>query len=313
MNLPSDRSLELKSESGLPLSDKRSRIGLTIAFLITVFGLIFGLTQIAPAEIAIGLEIAIGFVTLIGIQLALYRRTQQTLMQQQNQIQAFVDQQSQQAKDYQQTEALFSIFSQIQPRSPLPQMRDWAASPDFLKLVISVIQQFQPRCIVEAGSGVSTLISGYCLEALTASIALSSGEPRQVLALDHDSSYAHQTQQNILHHRLQNVAKALYAPLKQFDIGGAQWLWYDTDDLPAFQPIDLLIVDGPPWYTQPIARYPALPLLFDRLSDGAILLLDDADRPDEQQIIQRWQTEFPCCSIQSISTEKGACLIQIKK
>lgn len=258
--------------------------------------------------------IAIGFLTVVGLQFGLYRRMQQTFIQQQTQIQTLIDQQSQSAKDYQQTEALFSIFSQIQPRSPLPAMRDWAASPDFLKLVISVIQQYQPRCIVEAGSGVSTLISGYALEALySASGELESGEARQVMALDHDLNYAHQTQQNILNHRLQNVAKALYAPLKQFDIGSAQWLWYDTNDLPPFQTIDLLIVDGPPWYTQPIARYPALPLLFDRLSDGAILLLDDADRPDEQQIIQRWQTEFPCCLIQHISTEKGACLIQIKK
>ena len=41
----------------------------------------------------------------------------------------------------------------------------------------------------------------------------------------------------------------------------------------------------------PLARYPALPLLRDRCAPGARFILDDAARPDEKAIINRWTRE----------------------
>ena len=45
--------------------------------------------------------------------------------------------------------------------------------------------------------------------------------------------------------------------------------------------IDLLLVDGPPAYAvgHGLARYPALPVLRDRLAPGATVVLDDVERP----------------------------------
>jgi hypothetical protein len=34
-----------------------------------------------------------------------------------------------------------------------------------------------------------------------------------------------------------------------------------------------------------MARYPALPLLFDKMSDEAVIILDDTFREDEKNII----------------------------
>ena len=36
------------------------------------------------------------------------------------------------------------------------------------------------------------------------------------------------------------------------------------------------------------SRYPALPALEPRLAPGAIVVLDDATRPGEREILERW-------------------------
>jgi hypothetical protein len=76
--------------------------------------------------------------------------------------------------------------------------------------------------------------------------------------------------------------------------------WYDQtaletgiDSALGGAAIELLVVDGPPAYAQGhgLARYPALPVLHDRLAPSATIILDDAERPGEREIIRRWQLE----------------------
>ena len=54
---------------------------------------------------------------------------------------------------------------------------------------------------------------------------------------------------------------------------------------------DLLIVDGPPGST-PQSRYPAIPYFRESLADDYAVILDDANRPEEQEILKRWQAEL---------------------
>ena len=58
-------------------------------------------------------------------------------------------------------------------------------------------------------------------------------------------------------------------------------------------PIDLLVVDGPPAHaaSHGLARYPALPLLADRLAPGGTVVPDDAERPGQQEVLRRWERE----------------------
>ena len=60
-------------------------------------------------------------------------------------------------------------------------------------------------------------------------------------------------------------AEVRHAPLKRGMIGDAEWYWYDPEQLEGIDDIDLLLVDGPPGMIQKNSRWPALPLLFDRL------------------------------------------------
>jgi hypothetical protein len=78
-------------------------------------------------------------------------------------------------------------------------------------------------------------------------------------------------------------------------------VWYDEAALGAGldaalggELIDLLVVDGPPAFAagQDMSRYPALPVLRERLAPGATVVLDDIERPGEQEVLRRWEGEF---------------------
>ncbi|MCB0406506.1 MAG: hypothetical protein KDD51_17115, partial [Bdellovibrionales bacterium] len=61
-------------------------------------------------------------------------------------------------QSYRQVEQLFNIHAALQVRTPLPQMRNWAISPDMGSFLIATAQEHRPHHIVELGSGISTLI-----------------------------------------------------------------------------------------------------------------------------------------------------------
>jgi predicted O-methyltransferase YrrM len=198
---------------------------------------------------------------------------------------------------YAQLEALMSVLVAIQPGRPLPQTRDWAASPDLLKLIAQAVLNGKPDLVVEASSGVSTLVIAYCLKRI--------GKGR-VVSLEHSPEYAAASRDMIASHGLADTATVIHAPLREAEIAGDRWLWYDLDCLELAQPIDLLVVDGPPAATQHLARYPALPLLRPQLADGSTIILDDGDRNDEREIVRRWQTEFDDITCEYLPLEKGA-------
>ena len=203
--------------------------------------------------------------------------------------------------NFRQTEALFSIFSCIQPNFPLPDTRGWAASPDLLKKLLEIIYLEKPKFVLEASSGVSTLIIAYCLKQIGCG---------KVISLDHETKYAKITEDQISLHGLEDVATIVHAPLTEIEINGMKWLWYSTEHLKIGEPIDLLVIDGPPSPIQKLARYPALPLLFDHLRDESIIILDDGARKDEIEIVEIWKSEFDCISYDFLEFEKGAFLVK---
>ena len=132
----------------------------------------------------------------------------------------------------------------------------------------------------------------------------------ELTAVEHDPDFAARTRRELELQGLDGVATVVEAPLAQVRVGGAGWTWYD---LPGGLPsaIGLLFVDGPPGTTGPQARYPALPLLGSRLAPGAVLVLDDADRPDEQEIVKRWQSEHPDLVVRHLDSESGAAVLTL--
>jgi predicted O-methyltransferase YrrM len=245
-------------------------------------------------EISTALSLALMGAIILMINLETYRRLQKQISEQY---------QDYKKNEYRQIESLFSIFSLIKINHPLPSMRGYAAAPDFASTLISLIKEQKPKLILEVGSGVSTLIAAYCLQSI--------GEGT-VISLDHEKTFANLSSKNLFKHELQDFATVIHAPLSEISLKENTWLWYETSELFEAiknQSIDLLILDGPPWNTQKLARYPALPILFDFLSKNAIIVIDDAARKDEKEILNLWMKEFNCFQLELLDSDSGTAIL----
>jgi predicted O-methyltransferase YrrM len=204
--------------------------------------------------------------------------------------------------NYAQIDALISINKILDDvRYPLPQMRGWAVSPDFTRILMTQILGGRPETILELGSGVSTIISAYCLKM--------NGKGK-VISLEHEEKYYRISSENIKAHGLQEFAEVCYAPLKQYTINDILYSWYDLTAVTISQPIDLVTVDGPPGTLQKESRYPAFPLLVEFLNDNAIILVDDYIREDEKEIVKNWMNDARLEQLNIINTEKGTCVLR---
>jgi hypothetical protein len=203
--------------------------------------------------------------------------------------------------DFRQVEALFSLFATLRPELPLPDTRDWAVSPDFLKKLTELILAQKAQLVAEAGSGVSTLVTAYCMKRL--------GKGK-VISLEHDARFAKVTSDLIKLHGLTAFAEVIHCPLVKVDIGKETFMWYAMDKVRFDEPIDILVVDGPPVTGQKFSRYPALPLLFTHLARDAFILLDDGGRIDETRTNARWTAEFAPIASEFLPVEKGAFLLR---
>lgn len=192
----------------------------------------------------------------------------------------------------------------IGPDSPLAPMRGWAISPDLAALLVSLIAVERPRMILEVGSGVSTAIMA---------MALSRQGGGSIVALEHEASYAQKTNAMLIQHGVEEVARVVHAPLVDHEINGQGHLWYDTGQLDFAQPLDLIVIDGPPRTVGPKARYPALHLLRDHLHSETVVVLDDTNRKDEIEMISSWAEEIAPLDVDFLPHEKGTAVIRLRK
>ncbi len=203
---------------------------------------------------------------------------------------------------YRQLEALTSLFAVIKIRFPLPPLRLWVVSPDFATIIVTVVKQYKPKRILELGSGTSTVICGYALE--------SSGHDGELVSLEHLPEFVESGQRIVDLHGFSSIAEIRHAPLKSLSLGEETYNWYAPGTIDDLQEIDLLIVDGPPESGDSSARYPALPMIFSRLADNAIILVDDYMRPSENEMVNRWLVAYDIELLERIPNEKGAAILR---
>lgn len=160
----------------------------------------------------------------------------------------------------------------------LPNLGSWKADTGLLHRIVDAVEELRPRVVVELGAGATTLI---CARALQ----LHGGGA--LYTYDQHAGFVEQTRAWIESEGL--AANLHHAPLGPPPAG---WpgLWYQLSDLP--ETIDLLVIDGPPWTLHPQVRG-AAEVLFERLSPGGMVLLDDAARPGERMIARRWAAKWP--------------------
>ncbi|MEW6647026.1 MAG: class I SAM-dependent methyltransferase [Pseudomonadota bacterium] len=199
-------------------------------------------------------------------------------------------------------QAYQSLCTRLGLTRGIPYTPDWSAAPDFLQVIVDHVLTRKPQTIVECGSGLTTLM-------LARACALNGGG--HVYSLENGADYAADTRAWISRYGLNEYSTVLHAPLIPSTINGRDYLWYDISQL-AVQDIDMLVIDGPPGFIQQHSRYPALPLLFEQMKDECTVFMDDAARPDEQELVAMWQAQYRNTTHTYLALERGCAIVQIR-
>jgi predicted O-methyltransferase YrrM len=176
------------------------------------------------------------------------------------------------------------------PDDALPQLGSWRADAGLLMLIADHIAGARPATIVEFGGGTTTLIAAQ---------ALALGGGGRLLSFDQEEQFARETRAMLARQGLQAEIHA--APLGAAPPGW-KGRWYAHGPLP--EAIDMLIVDGPPWFVHPMGRGAAA-ALFNRITPGGVVILDDAARPGERLVARRWRREHPDFDFRYVAGSAG--------
>jgi hypothetical protein len=152
---------------------------------------------------------------------------------------------------------------------------DWSALDEYL--VASINHAMAARGpILECGSGLSTLLVG----------AVAKMRGQRHFALEHTPAWAAKVQSYLNLYNLDTVVLPS-KPLRDY----GEYSWYDISGETIPDSFSLVICDGPPATTNG-GRYGLVPVMWERLKSGCVVLLDDAGREQERAVARRWQTEF---------------------
>jgi predicted O-methyltransferase YrrM len=149
-----------------------------------------------------------------------------------------------------------------------------ALNADACAAAVELVRVFEPRRVLELGSGRSTV---------ELASVLTEAEARPLLSLEHDRRYLDQTRRVLEERGLAPRVELRHAPIAPAREGWFLGSWYETAVIADAGSFDFVLIDGPP--SRAVGRFMALPLLWSRLDRGALLLLDDANRADYEA---RW-------------------------
>ncbi|NOQ88743.1 MAG: class I SAM-dependent methyltransferase [Gammaproteobacteria bacterium] len=182
----------------------------------------------------------------------------------------------------------------------LPVTQHWSAAPGFLDIISDYCLENKPRIIVECSSGTSSLILSQCCQL---------SQIGHIYSLENGEEYVKKTSRQLDDFLLSEYCDVIHSPLQDVRLGEEKYQWYAADDLPDVE-IDMLVIDGPPGFLQKHSRYPALPILKNRMAQHCAVFLDDAARDDEQELVKCWLNENPDFQAEYIENERGCFILK---
>jgi len=185
-------------------------------------------------------------------------------------------------------------------KKSLPITEDWSAAADFLLVISNYCLSQKPQVIVECSSGTSSIVLARCCQKNTQG---------HVYSLENGAEYEKQTRQQLDDFSLAEYCDVVHAPLQDYNLDDVSFQWYEKKNLTA-EKIDMLVIDGPPGFIQKQSRYPALPLLHERLAEQCVIFMDDAARDDEKTIVKRWLKSYPEFQFEYVDNSRGCSILK---
>jgi hypothetical protein len=151
----------------------------------------------------------------------------------------------------------------------------WSAQEEYIQAFLRSARS-APGPILECGSGLSTILLG----------AVAQRTGNRVWCLEHDRDWSLKLRRSLDRYLIGSVEICLSAIV---DYGSYSWYAPPLGELP--NDFALAVCDGPPG-TTPGGRYGFLPVMGSRCRPGCEILLDDANRLSEQEVLERWAREL---------------------
>ena len=160
----------------------------------------------------------------------------------------------------------------------------WALAPRTLSFLARLVSVLKPAHVLELGSGTSTRVLARALAAL--------GEGSRLTSFDNDPAFAASTRKALAGDGTAAVASVRFVPLVARSCFGTLAPVYEWErrTFAVEAPVDLVLIDGPPR-----ALGGRLGTLYQALRvarPGALVLLDDAERPEEAEVLEKWRADL---------------------
>jgi predicted O-methyltransferase YrrM len=164
------------------------------------------------------------------------------------------------------------------------ELGEWSLTAAAVNFLDGYLRYHRPRCVLEFGSGLSTV----CL----AHILRESAEDARLIAIDESDQFLGETREMLEALALSDCVELHVRPLLVRTIDDETIQTYDLDDallssITEPTPPDLVLIDGPSGGR--MGRFGALRLLLPYLRFGTTVMLDDALRDEELTVARRWR------------------------
>lgn len=183
-----------------------------------------------------------------------------------------------------------SILQPLLANLPYLPFNGGALRPICMAYVLNEIIINQRRLVIEFGSGLSTIIMARLIK--------KNNLETRVIAIEHNEKWAFILQGYLENEELQDFVKIVRVDLKDVQTPLGLVKWYDYEVIASEimdKKFDLIIIDGPPANEERImhSRFPALSKLKNNTAEDFCLILDDANRQGEKDLVNYYREHNP--------------------
>ncbi len=200
----------------------------------------------------------------------------------------------------------------------------WPISSDVALFLLGKVEKNNYDLIIEFGSGTSTQLFAKAInnqlkdqhgKHIDEDLALIGSDkggtfarptihrelPNRIVTFEHNKKYHNKTMAELEANKLSHLVDLVHAPLIEMKIENDDYLYYSCEHklaqlatIFAERTVKILVlIDGPPGATGPLARLPAVPLLLNYLGKHQFdIVLDDYKRQEEIETVDRWKKQF---------------------